>query len=125
MFAGLLAVVGALVALTGLFVDGPPIDSYRGPRTRLGDPGDPRLRGHDPRHQSCIGIPLSIPPLGLVPSTFAAFMVSIFGFHRNALAGKPDRRRGDDGILRRAVRLSAAAAISAMALGLSRKAVHD
>ena len=33
LFAGLLAVVGALVALTGLFFDGPPIESYaiRGP----------------------------------------------------------------------------------------------
>jgi putative tricarboxylic transport membrane protein len=76
MFAGLLAVVGALVALTGLFFDGPPIDSYaiRGPAwvllAILAFAG--MIRGIN------LG-PLTIPPLGLVPSTFAAFMVSIFG----------------------------------------------
>jgi putative tricarboxylic transport membrane protein len=76
MFAGLLAVVGALVALTGLFVDGPPLDSYaiRGPAwvilAILAFAG--MIRGIN------LG-PVSIPPLGLVPSTFAAFMVSIFG----------------------------------------------
>src|SRR4051812_12299376 len=33
IFAGLLAVIGGLVALTGLFIEGPPIGSYavRGP----------------------------------------------------------------------------------------------
>ncbi|MFZ1953360.1 MAG: tripartite tricarboxylate transporter TctB family protein [Pseudolabrys sp.] len=76
MFAGLLAVVGALVALTGLFFDGPPIESYaiRGPAwvllAILAFAG--MIRGIN------LG-PLTIPPLGLVPSTFAAFMVSIFG----------------------------------------------
>jgi putative tricarboxylic transport membrane protein len=76
LFAGLLAVVGALVALTGLFVDGPPLDSYaiRGPTwvllAILAFAG--MIRGIN------LG-PVSIPPLGLVPSTFAAFMVSIFG----------------------------------------------
>ena len=76
LFAGLLAVVGALVALTGLFFDGPPIESYaiRGPAwvllAILAFAG--MIRGVN------LG-PLTIPPLGLVPSTFAAFMVSIFG----------------------------------------------
>ncbi|MGA9193720.1 MAG: tripartite tricarboxylate transporter TctB family protein [Pseudolabrys sp.] len=76
MFAGLLAVVGALVALTGLFFDGPPIESYaiRGPAwvllAILAFAG--MIRGIN------LG-PLTIPPLGLVPSTFAAFMLSIFG----------------------------------------------
>jgi putative tricarboxylic transport membrane protein len=76
LFAGLLAVVGALVALTGLFVDGPPLESYaiRGPAwvllAILAFAG--MIRGIN------LG-PVSIPPLGLVPSTFAAFMVSIFG----------------------------------------------
>ena len=76
LFAGLLAVVGALVALTGLFFDGPPIESYaiRGPAwvllaivTFAG-----MIRGFN------LGS-INIPPLGLVPSTFAAFMISIFG----------------------------------------------
>jgi putative tricarboxylic transport membrane protein len=76
LFAGLLAVVGALVALSGLMVDGPPIDPYaiRGPAwvllAILAFAG--MIRGIS------LG-PLTIPPLGLVPSTFAAFMVSIFG----------------------------------------------
>ena len=76
LFAGLLAVAGALVALTGLFIDGPPLDSYaiRGPAwvilAILAFAG--MIRGIN------LG-PVSIPPLGLVPSTFAAFMVSIFG----------------------------------------------
>jgi putative tricarboxylic transport membrane protein len=76
LFAGLLAVVGALVALTGLFFDGPPIERYaiRGPAwvllAILAFAG--MIRGVN------LG-PLTIPPLGLVPSTFAAFLVSIFG----------------------------------------------
>ena len=76
LFAGLLAVVGALVALTGLFFDGPPIERYaiRGPAwvllAILAFAG--MIRGVN------LG-PVTVPPLGLVPSTFAAFMVSIFG----------------------------------------------
>ncbi|HMF25729.1 MAG TPA: tripartite tricarboxylate transporter TctB family protein [Pseudolabrys sp.] len=76
LFAGLLAVAGALVALTGLFMDGPPIESYaiRGPAwvilAILCFAG--MIRGIN------FG-PLTIPPLGLIPSTFAAFLVSIFG----------------------------------------------
>lgn len=76
LFAGLLAVVGALVALSGLLVDGPPLESYavRGPAwvilAILAFAG--MIRGIS------LG-PVTIPPLGLVPSTFAAFLVSIFG----------------------------------------------
>ncbi|HXZ22968.1 MAG TPA: tripartite tricarboxylate transporter TctB family protein [Pseudolabrys sp.] len=76
LFAGVLAVAGALVSLTGLFVDGPPLESYaiRGPAwvilAILCFAG--MIRGIS------LG-PLTIPPLGLVPSTFAAFLVSIFG----------------------------------------------
>ena len=76
LFAGLLAIVGALVALSGLLVDGPPIERYavRGPAwvllAILAFAG--MIRGVN------IG-PVTIPPLGLVPSTFAAFLVSIFG----------------------------------------------
>ena len=76
LFAGLLAGVGALVALGGLFFDGPPLDSYaiRGPAWVLlaivAFAG--MIRGFS------LGF-ISLPPLGLVPSTFAAFMISIFG----------------------------------------------
>ena len=80
LFAGLLAIVGALVALSGLMVDGPPIESYavRGPAwvllAILAFAGMIRVV-----NLGMIGIPLTIPPLGLVPSTFAAFMISIIG----------------------------------------------
>jgi putative tricarboxylic transport membrane protein len=76
LFAGLLAVAGALVALNGLLADGPPIESYavRGPAwvilAILCFAG--MIRGVS------LG-PLTVPPLGLVPSTFAAFIVSIVG----------------------------------------------
>ena len=76
LFAGLLAVVGALVALTGLSVDGPPLESYaiRGPAWVIAAilAFAIMIRGIN------LG-PLHIPPLGLVPSTFAAFIISVFG----------------------------------------------
>jgi putative tricarboxylic transport membrane protein len=80
IFAGLLAVVGALVALTGLFVEGPPIEPYavRGPLYVLAGillfAG--MIRGFS---LEWIGIHHNFPPLGLVISTFTAFIVSIFG----------------------------------------------
>jgi len=80
MFATMLAIVGALVALTGLFVDGPKIEAFaiKGPTYVLAAillfAG--MIRGIDLRF---VGIPFTIPPLGLVLSTFVAFMVSIMG----------------------------------------------
>ena len=80
MFAGLLAAVGALIALNGMLVAGPPLEKFavRGPVyvlvAILSFAG--MIRGLD---LAFIGIPLVIPPLGLVPSTFFAFMISIFG----------------------------------------------
>jgi putative tricarboxylic transport membrane protein len=80
MFAGLLAAIGALVALTGLFVDGPPIEGFaiRGPAfvivAILAFAG--MIRGLS---LEFIGIPLSIPPLGMIGSTFCAFLISIMG----------------------------------------------
>jgi putative tricarboxylic transport membrane protein len=80
MFATLLALVGALVSLSGLLVDGPKIEPFalRGPAYVLvaillfaG-----MIRGVDLR---MIGIPASVPSLGLVISTFTAFIVSIMG----------------------------------------------
>jgi putative tricarboxylic transport membrane protein len=80
MFAVMLAIIGAIVTMAGLFIDGPPIGGYalRGPAyvisaiiffaiTISGSSLD------------LIGIPLTIPPLGLVVSTFCAFMISIMG----------------------------------------------
>jgi putative tricarboxylic transport membrane protein len=76
LFAGLLAVCGAMVALSGLLFDGPPLDRYavRGPAwvilAILAFAG--MIRGVR------LGF-MTIPPLGLIPSTFAAFMISILG----------------------------------------------
>jgi putative tricarboxylic transport membrane protein len=75
LFASLLAVVGALVALSGLLFDGPPLDSYaiRGPAwvilAILAFAG--MIRGVN------LGF-AKIPPLGLIPSTFATFTIAIF-----------------------------------------------
>jgi putative tricarboxylic transport membrane protein len=80
MFAMLLAIVGALVALTGLFIDGPAIEKYavRGPLLVLiGILSFAALiRGIDLHF---IGLPLAVPPLGLIPSTFLAFVISASG----------------------------------------------
>ena len=76
LFATLLAIVGALVALSGMLFDGPPLDSYaiRGPAwvilAILAFVG--MIRGVH------LGL-VTVPPLGLIPSTFAAFMISICG----------------------------------------------
>jgi len=80
MFATMLAVVGGLVALGGLLMDGPPIGHFavKGPAYVLTAillfAG--MIRGIDLR---IIGIPFTIPSLGLVVSTFTAFMISILG----------------------------------------------
>jgi putative tricarboxylic transport membrane protein len=80
MFATLLIIFGAVVTLTGLFMDGPPIGHFaiRGPAYvvvaillfAL------MIRGVG---LEFIGIPWRVPPLGLVPATFVTFMVSIMG----------------------------------------------
>jgi putative tricarboxylic transport membrane protein len=76
IFAALLASVGALVALGGLLMDGPPIEKFalRGPAYVVVGillfAG--MIRGMH------VGF-IKIPPIGLVMSTFTAFMVSIMG----------------------------------------------
>jgi putative tricarboxylic transport membrane protein len=80
MFAGLLAVCGGVIALVGLFSDGPPIDAFaiKGPAYVLVAilAFAAMIRGVDLR---MIKIPFTIPSLGLVLSTFAAFIISIMG----------------------------------------------
>jgi putative tricarboxylic transport membrane protein len=80
MFAGLLALVGAAVAAGGLLFDGPPIERYavRGPAFVIAAiiAFAAMIQGVG---LQAIGIPLTIPPLGLVASTFCAFMISIIG----------------------------------------------
>jgi len=80
MFATLLAVIGALVAVTGLIFEGPKIEAFaiRGPAyvlvAILVFAG--LIRGVS---LAPIGIHWTLPSLGLVISTFAAFMISIMG----------------------------------------------
>ena len=80
IFATLLAVCGGLVALTGLLVEGPPVEkfAFRGPAYVLCGillfAG--MIRGVD---LSIVKIPARIPSLGLVIATFTAFVVSIMG----------------------------------------------
>ena len=80
IFASLLAIIGGLVALSGLFIEGPPIEPYavRGPAFVLVGILAFALMIQGFGLQS-IGIPFTVPPLGLVASTFAAFMISIMG----------------------------------------------
>ncbi len=80
MFAVMLAIVGAIVTVTGLFIDGPPIGGYalRGPAYVISAIifFAVTISGSSLEY---IGLPLRIPPLGLVPSTFCAFVISIMG----------------------------------------------
>jgi len=80
MFAGLLAVCGGVIALVGLFMDGPQIDPFaiKGPAYVLVAilAFALLIRGVDLR---VIKIPFTIPSFGLVISTFAAFIISIMG----------------------------------------------
>ena len=80
IFAGLLMAIGALVALNGLFVKGPPLDSFaiRGPGYVLLAilVFAATIRGI---RVDIAGIPIRIPAFGMVIATFVAFMVSMFG----------------------------------------------
>jgi putative tricarboxylic transport membrane protein len=80
MFATLLAIIGAVVALTGLIFDGPKIEKFaiRGPAYVLTAIllFALMIRGVS---LEPIGIHARLPALGMVPSTFVAFIVSIMG----------------------------------------------
>lgn len=80
IFAGLLMAIGVVVALTGLFVKGPPIEGFavRGPAYVLLAIllFAATIRGI---RVEVGAIAIHIPALGMVPSTFLAFMVSLFG----------------------------------------------
>jgi putative tricarboxylic transport membrane protein len=80
LFSFLLAAMGAIVALGGVFSEGPPIEKYR-----LRGPGmvvigilvfAATIRGVS---ATVFGIHIVSPQLGLVPATFLAFMISILG----------------------------------------------
>jgi putative tricarboxylic transport membrane protein len=66
LFAGLLALCGAGIAVSGLLVDGPAVEPFaiRGPLFVL---------------IAILGFAALIRPLGLVAATYVTFLVSIFG----------------------------------------------
>jgi putative tricarboxylic transport membrane protein len=80
LFAWLLIAVGAAISISGLFVDGPPLESYalRGPAFVVCAivVFAVTIRGF---HFSFFGFPLKIPELGLVAATFFAFMIAVMG----------------------------------------------
>jgi putative tricarboxylic transport membrane protein len=66
LFSFVLAAIGAAVALGGVFAEGPPIEKYR-------------IRGPFFVIIAILAFAAMIRPLGLVPATFLAFMISITG----------------------------------------------
>ena len=66
LFAGVLAGLGAAIAAVGLITDGPPIEKYR-------------VRGPVFVIVAILCFAGMIRPLGLVPATFLAFVISILG----------------------------------------------
>jgi putative tricarboxylic transport membrane protein len=66
LFSYVLAAVAAVVALGGVFTEGPPIEKYK-------------IRGPTLVIIAILCFAAMIRPLGLVPSSFIAFMISILG----------------------------------------------
>lgn len=80
IFAGLLIAIGVIITITGLLASGPPVESFaiRGPFYVLLAilTFAALIRGIS---INLFGVPIRFPELGMVPSTFLAFMISIFG----------------------------------------------
>jgi putative tricarboxylic transport membrane protein len=80
LFCFVLAALGAMIAVGGVFTEGPPIEKYkvRGPAlVILGILAfAATIRGIS---VTLFGIHLVLPQFGLVPATFLAFMISILG----------------------------------------------
>jgi hypothetical protein len=66
LFSFVLAALGAAVAIGGVFAEGPPIEKYK-------------IRGPSLVIIAILSFAAMIRPLGLVPATFLAFMISILG----------------------------------------------
>jgi putative tricarboxylic transport membrane protein len=66
LFSLVLAALGAAVAIGGVFAEGPPIEKYK-------------IRGPALVIIAIVAFAAMIRPLGLVPATFLAFMISILG----------------------------------------------
>jgi putative tricarboxylic transport membrane protein len=66
LFCFVLAALGAAVAVGGVFAEGPQIEKYK-------------IRGPTFVIVAILAFAAMIRPLGLVPATFLAFMISILG----------------------------------------------
>jgi putative tricarboxylic transport membrane protein len=66
LFSFVLAALGAAVAIGGVFAEGPPIEKYK-------------IRGPALVIIAIVAFAGMIRPIGLVPATFLAFMISILG----------------------------------------------
>jgi len=66
LFSFVLAALGAAVAIGGVFIEGPPIEKYK-------------IRGPSLVIIAILSFAAMIRPLGLVPATFLAFLISILG----------------------------------------------
>jgi putative tricarboxylic transport membrane protein len=66
LFSFVLAALGAAIAIGGVFAEGPPIEKYK-------------IRGPALVIIAILAFAAMIRPIGLVPATFLAFMISILG----------------------------------------------
>jgi putative tricarboxylic transport membrane protein len=66
LFSFVLAALGAAIAIGGVFAEGPPIEKYK-------------IRGPALVILAILAFANMIRPVGLVPATFLAFMISILG----------------------------------------------
>jgi putative tricarboxylic transport membrane protein len=80
LFVSLLILIGAVVTLTGLFVEGPPLESYalRGPLYVVCAIVTFALLIRGARF-SIFGAGIRIPEFGLIIATFLAFMIAVMG----------------------------------------------
>jgi len=119
LFAGLLVVLGTLVALVGLVTDGPRIEKYK-------------IRGPVLVIAAILGFAAMIRPVGLVIASYVTFMVAILGSREMRVLGRDSgiqgdagvgeyhRGRGHDGVLCFPVHLSAQSALPTLAAILTR-----
>jgi len=102
LFSYVLAALGAAVAVGGVFTEGPPIEKYK-------------IRGPSLVIIAILSFAAMIRPLGLVPATFLAFMISILGSTEMRWIESTIAAGSDDFFLRVAVRLPASACRSSLA----------
>ncbi len=104
LFAIILAVIGAAVALIGAFSDGPQDREVQDPRTRAG-------------HHRHLALCRAHPPVRAGRCDLPCLHDLDHGIEGNAMGREPDRGGGDDLGMRAAVRLPLEPAVPALAAG--------